>query len=229
MLTDWDLGLFHLFQKKSTAFLVRPANLRLKRINVRVQSIFSWLLKCQITFQSVSVFMLTLLCYICCSIVFFDGKMERSVLLWKPELTNEVVMNGSQGALLRRTKHNICFLSRTQSFLLFPHHKRMFEILQVCVWSSESMLVDKVTQCRLEQLIGCGEPIHLHDASKEGDRRGHQHSLLVSGQAFKPRDVERWPLVWDQPGDRRANHQTEHWKRTFGETGGWQIYLHSNI
>lgn len=69
----------------------------------------------------------------------------NSIFWWK-DGAKYVVMNGSQGALLKRTKHNICFLSRTQSFLLFPHQKRMFEILQVCVWSSESMLVDKVTQ-----------------------------------------------------------------------------------
>lgn len=93
----------------------------------------------------------------------------------------------------------------------------------------KACLLTRWLSCWLELLIGCGELIHLHDTGKEGHRRGHQHSLLVSGQAFKPCDVERWPLVWDQPGDRRANHQTQHWKWTFMETGGWQIYLHSNI
>lgn len=49
-------------------------------------------------------------------------------------------------SLIKKDETQYLFPSRTQIFLLFPNHKRMFEILQVCVWSSESMLVDKVTQ-----------------------------------------------------------------------------------
>lgn len=43
--------------------------------------------------------------------------------------------------------------------------------------------------------------IDLHDASQKGHRRGHQNSLLISGQAFKACNVDRRTLIWDQSGD----------------------------
>ena len=58
---------------------------------------------------------------------------------------------------------------------------------------------------------------HLHDTSEEGHGRSHQHSLFVSSEAFKACDVGCRTFVWDQPGDHRADHQTQDWERTFRE------------
>lgn len=63
---------------------------------------------------------------------------------------------------------------------------------------------------------------HLHDAGDERYRIRHHDPLLIFGEAFKPRDVGRWTLVWDQPGDHRADHQTQDGKGSCGG-GGAQV------
>lgn len=67
----------------------------------------------------------------------------------------------------------------------------------------------------------------LHDTSEECHRRSYQHSLFIPGQAFKPCDVGGRTLIWDQPGDHRANHEAQDWEGTCGEWGSgeeWPFY-----
>lgn len=101
-----------------------------------------------------------------------------------------------------------------------PQHKQ--EDLFFLCWEDKSYLPQ---QCYLavEAIWGQSEWLwlvsvfHLHDTSEEGHRRSHQHSLFVSSEAFKTRDVGCRTVVWDQPGDHRADHQTQDWERTFIE------------
>lgn len=61
---------------------------------------------------------------------------------------------------------------------------------------------------------------HLHDTSEESHRRGHQHPLFICGKAFKSCNVNRRTVIWDQPGDHWANHQTQDRKWT---CEGWDF------
>lgn len=85
---------------------------------------------------------------------------------------------------------------------------------------SEPLIMTK-TEALEDHWSGCVE-VHLHETSQKGDRRGHQHPLLISGQAFKACDVGGGTIIRDQSGDHRANHKTQDWKWTCRTQRFWQ-------
>lgn len=61
--------------------------------------------------------------------------------------------------------------------------------------------------------------IYLENPHEEGDRRGHQDSLLVLGQTLKVCDVGRRSVLWYQAGHHSPHHQAQDWEGACRKAG----------